>query len=413
MMPMRKRGAAEDRAALTEQHAVAVDEGNDAPATSPPRCGGAVVDWFSASPTLQRFVRSSWSVWAALVLVQLIFAVNINAVRYAVHFVDPFVLITLRELVATCVLVSVAHSGIDRRSHAHRLSGADWRWLVAAGLTGVLGHLGLVSYGIKRTSAVTATFFATTRPLFATIAAIGFGLESLAWHRVAGFVCGVLGIAIALEALWHPGQIFRSNRTDGYLALFASNCCYGCYLVLLKLILRRSVPLLLALSRIFYVGLVGLLVVGAFRVHTFGALAHAPLGVWLAGLWAGAIVSPIPYSLNGYAVQRCSPVVAAIFSNLEPPITATIAVLWLREHVTYAEVAGFVIVAAGVVLAAMGERAGEAAAPATSSVGEDAGGGELQPVAVGAPAVDAAPGAGRSPPAPATLTGPERLSVTV
>ena len=369
--------------------------------------------------------------YCALLAVQFIFAVNINAVRYATRFVRNIVVVTLRDCIATAVLVSLwelmlarpelfqrwnpistseeeesneitqdedrelqpissaaaspaavevascdspaggsnsavtpttrdaskseALAAARHREDRYALSSREWFLVAIAGLLGVCGHLYFVSLGIELTSAVVATVFASTRPLFAAVTSAVLGVDHFTPHRAVGFVLGLLGVMIAVE-LWNPPPL-RGTGSDvflGYLCLLTSNALYGSYLVVLKIALK-TLPTVLALSRMFIVGMVGIALIALMSIRDFGALGSAPFGVFLVVAFGGFVVSPLPYGLNGFAVRRVSPTIVALFSNVEGPITATIAVIFLGEHVSGFEVLGFAIAASGVLIASVGE----------------------------------------------------------
>jgi drug/metabolite transporter (DMT)-like permease len=154
------------------------------------------------------------------------------------------------------------------------------------------------------------------------------------------------------------------------MALLTSNACYGLYLIVLKLALLAKIPLPVFLSRVFLVGLIGLLVMfvvldvlslttGIQLLHRpggestlFATLIHAPWVVWVIATWGGLIVSPVPYALNGFAIRHVSPIVVAIFSDIENPLCSLLAILFLGEAISTWQIIGSAVVSIGVIVAA-------------------------------------------------------------
>ena len=312
-------------------------------------------------------------VYGALFLVQLIFASNIVLVRYATRFVPSLAVIIGRQIVCTLALfaVTLKHDGSQR----FNVQRCHWKYfLIPGGLLGVCGHLFLVSFGIQSTNAVTATIFATSRPLFSALTIIALGLGKPSKYKFAGLALGMLGETIAMQpwnmSLSGSGKS-GSTYTIGCIALGISNACYGMYLVVLKLAIVATIPLPLFLSRVFYVGLLGLIamlvVMDSLSLYNgthliarprgentlMEALWNAPPQVWAIAIFGGIIVSPIPYALNGFAIQYVSPIIVALFSNIETPICSALAVFFLSEAVSWHHALGGVIVAAAVLVAAM------------------------------------------------------------
>ena len=316
------------------------------------------------------------AVYGALFAVQLIFAVNIVLVRYATRFTPSLVIIVLRELVCTAMLRGVSEynsESITFHKKVNTVAPSYWKYfLIPGGLLGVCGHLFLVSFGIQSTNAVTATIFATSRPLFSALTILFLGLGRPSKLKYMAFALGLIGETIAVrpwEMTLKPGTE-GATFTIGLIALGFSNVCYGMYLVCLKLALVAKVPLPFFLSRVFQVGFFGLclimLVVDSVThvsgIHlinrprgeeTLGlALLNAPKEVWLIALWGGLIVSPVPYALNGFAIKYVSPITVALFSNIETPICTALAVVTLGESVGMHQAVGALFVSVAVIVAA-------------------------------------------------------------
>jgi drug/metabolite transporter (DMT)-like permease len=334
----------------------------------------------------------------ALLTVQVIFALNVVLVRWAVRETPNVLVILGREIVCTVVLTACAR--MHTPSSNFKVTREHWlRYFVPCGALGVCGHLFLVSYGIQETDAVTSAVFATSRPMFAAVVLAAFGMGQPNARLVAGLALGAVGVAVAVE-VWSllgvgPSSGQRAGKPNyaiGCLALLVSDASYGAYLVFLKRALQIAcIPLPLLLSRTFFVGLCGIialtLVIDGITAATGYPLLHIPTtcephgakcrylleciprvswSVWVVSTFGGIVVSPVPYALNGFAVQQVSPSIVALYSDIETPIIAWLAAVFLHEKLYATTVIGGAIVAVAVYVAAS-DAGGHGAAPSRAT----------------------------------------------
>jgi drug/metabolite transporter (DMT)-like permease len=123
---------------------------------------------------------------------------------------------------------------------------------------------------------------------------------------------------------------------------------YALFLVLQRPLLER-IPwrTLIAWSFVFGGGAV-LLVSLPTLLHL--DWAAVPDGAWWGIGYIVGIATVFAYSANTWAVRRSSPALVATYSTLQPVVAAGLAAAFLGERFGWAEAAGFVLIAGGLLL---------------------------------------------------------------
>ena len=197
-------------------------------------------------------------------------------------------------------------------------------------------------YALKFTTATTVALLFGTLPIFTAILARGSGVEHLStrfWIAALVSFCGV-----ALVAVGSGGSLSANLKGDA-LAVTGALTWAG-YSVAISPLMRRYSPF--RLSAVFLAGVtVPLALAGSHQLANqsfhFGAL------VWLG--FAFAVVGPLVITnlLWFTAIDWVGPSRASLFANLQPFLAAVIALLLLDETLTRLQLAGGLLIAAGIV----------------------------------------------------------------
>jgi drug/metabolite transporter (DMT)-like permease len=141
------------------------------------------------------------------------------------------------------------------------------------------------------------------------------------------------------------GQSLSGNVWGALLAI-AGAATWAGYSVALAPLMRRYSPF--RLSAIFLLGAAALLVVAGapqLREQNF----DLPASVWLTFVYA--VIGPLVITnlLWFTAIDWVGPSRASLFANLQPFLAAVIALLLLHESLTRLQLAGGLLIAAGIV----------------------------------------------------------------
>jgi drug/metabolite transporter (DMT)-like permease len=72
-----------------------------------------------------------------------------------------------------------------------------------------------------------------------------------------------------------------------------------------------------------------------------------PAGVWWAVVFIVLVPTALNYLINTWAVGRSSPSLAATYTTLQPLSAATLAYIFLAEHLGWAQLVGGLLIVAG------------------------------------------------------------------
>ncbi|MGQ0723196.1 MAG: DMT family transporter [Candidatus Eiseniibacteriota bacterium] len=277
---------------------------------------------------------------AALVLVQVSFAVHYVAAKVLLESIDPAAWSALRVLSAAAILLAV---------HATRpvaISGGDLARLAVYSLFGVVINQVCFIEGLARTTASHSALINTTIPVATLGFAVLLGKEKLRRAQASGIVLALAGVLTLL----------RLDDLDVDAAWFAGD--------LLTLLNAASFSLFLVLSRdtIRRVGSLpataGILCFGSLGVACWGGPAAArvdfaglPGTAWLIAAFIVLFPTVLAYFLNYWALARVDSSEVALFIYLQPVLAAGLSVIWLGEQVGTRLVVSSALVFLGVLFA--------------------------------------------------------------
>jgi drug/metabolite transporter (DMT)-like permease len=264
--------------------------------------------------------------YAALVLVQALFASLAVLGRLVLPVVGAGFLVTLRIFGAAVALALVAavRGGpwIKDRATLGRLA--------ASGLLGITLNQTLFLYGLEHTTAVNATILVTTAPVFTVLGSILLKLERPSPGKLAGIGLAGAG-AIYLVG---PDRITLDPAVAlGNFAILVGMICYAAYLHVSRPLVRRLDPVLVGAYVMSFAAL------GLLPVAVPSLLGAEPARVG-AGTWALVayiVLGPTvgAYFLNLWALRRASSNTVAAFIYLQPLFAAIgAAVLLPGERLT-------------------------------------------------------------------------------
>lgn len=287
-------------------------------------------------------MRSIRVVLAGLCVV-LLWASAFPAIRVAAPELGVIGLSVARLVVAAAALLALAPF-LKVRLPAAR----DIPLIVACAFLGMTAYQLLLNWGELGVPAGTASIIVAAAPLVSVgIAVVAFG-ERLSALAMVGSVVAIAGVA--LVCLARAGLSLSSS----VWIVVAAMVVQGIYHPLTRPLLRRYSGLEVATYGMVFGTIMTLPVV------PFGweRMLDAPASAWLAAVYLGLLPSALGFVLWGYAVARLPVATSTSLLYLVPPVAVLISWLWLWELPIVPELAGGVIVIAGVVVISQGDRLG-------------------------------------------------------
>jgi drug/metabolite transporter (DMT)-like permease len=284
-------------------------------------------------------VRRASPVDAMLLGTVLLWALNVTVTKYMFeHGWRPLAYGTIRY--AGAILVFWAFTWWRERSF--RIAREDL-WLV--GLAGAFifaNQVGFV-YAVKLANASTVALLLGATPIFMGLIALVLRLETLQstfWIGAAVTFAGV-----ALIALASGGGL--SGSLLGNLLAIGTAFTWACYSTSIAPLMRRYSPYRIS-SLVLAIGWVPLAAVGVHQVAH--EAFHFSALVWVAFVYA--VLGPLFLTniLWFTAIDRVGASRAALFGNLQPFFSVFFALILLGESLHGMEIAGGVLIFAGIAL---------------------------------------------------------------
>ena len=261
--------------------------------------------------------------------------------------IEPIIVASLRAIIGALTLILIVGLVQGQSILPAR---AEWRdWLVLGSLNGWIPNL-LAAYALSRLATGPAAMIQAASPLLTVLLAhLAFADERLTWQRGAGVVVGLVGTLMLIG----PKMFDGGAEAPAALAMLALASCYAIANIYTRQI-RAALPERLALGQQVVSALIATVIAlvwvgaGAFMP----ALPHAGA---LLGL--GVIATGLPILIFMRLIRGAGPTRASMTGYLVPVIAVAIGVVVLGEALTWNQLAGGLIVLAGVFIVTTAPRA--------------------------------------------------------
>ncbi len=251
---------------------------------------------------------------------------------------DPLALAQVRFVLASAGLLGILVARGEFRPARMR---GSWGALLLLGIAGTTVNQALFLVGLHRTTPAHAALLYAATPILVLTLAWARGQERPTLGRVAGVVLAFGGVAFLLLG---RGLTFEGQWLVGDAIVFVAVIAWAVYTARGKELIARLGALpatawAMALGTLVYlpVGVPALLRQDWTRVSAGG---------WLGLLYLALLTSVASYLMWSWALARVLASRVAVFTNLQPLVTALLAWLVLGEPLTL-----HFVVATGAVLA--------------------------------------------------------------
>jgi drug/metabolite transporter (DMT)-like permease len=264
------------------------------------------------------------AVRAALITVQVLFGINYLLSKNIVTVMSPAAWASLRTLAAFVIVAGLALFGRRRFPR-----GRDLALLAVAALFGVILNQALFLEGLSRTTVGRSALICSQIPTFVLFFSLVSGQERLSLRKGLGFLCGITGVAVLLEA---DRFTFAAATLQGDLLTVANAASFALFIVLGRRIMERHDPLA-ATAVVFFFGAVGMSLYGgpALLATDLAALGTA---TWASMVYVVVGATVVTYFLNLWAIKRAVATRVALYIFLQPVIAATLGVALRGEEIT-------------------------------------------------------------------------------
>ncbi len=258
-------------------------------------------------------------------------------VKWSLEYVSPYVLVTLRFLLASVILLPVAFLSARERFFTF----FPKPYLLLLGLINGVGYF-LQFVGQSLTTAINASLLLNTSVIFASIFSSLWLNEQLGPKKTMGILITFLGtILIVTEGRF---KHLSSGTTVGDLLCLSGGMAWGVYTVISK---KTSKPkensLLFTSTMLLYT----FLAVFTFSMPFFH-LKILPLKIWLSVLYISIFCTAIPFLLWYEGLKRIEASSSAVYLLFMIIVATILSIFFLLEPFTPMIGIGSLLVGGGI-----------------------------------------------------------------
>lgn len=295
--------------------------------------------------------------YLALLTTALVWGVAPPIIKYSLRFVTPVEFLTLRFFLVSLIILPVFLAKVKKQPFEKK----DWSLLILVALCGTTFTLGLIFWGLVKTSALDSAVIVATAPLMIVFGGAIFLKEIITKQEKIGLGLAFLGTLIAVASPLLNGLSFSSQHNlSGNILIFISNISWTAYSLLSKK-LSKKYPSFNITALSFFVGLVSFLPLFFYQrlalidyqksvnLPATSLFYISPKG--LPGIiYMSTLGSLIAYFTYTYGISLIEASEATLFAYLQPIFTAPLAFLWLKESVSKYFILGAILIIIGVFL---------------------------------------------------------------
>ncbi len=278
----------------------------------------------------------------SIILIVTIWGSASAVTKLAVESIPPYVFALLRNVVAAACLLLYYFIRKKNRPPSPPL---PWKKVIWMGLTGITFFYLFFNLSLYYTTAAAGALIQGFIPVAIILLSILFLKERLRQIQIAGILLSVSGVIMIGFVGSFTGA--RNAILGNTLMIFAV-LCWGFYTIISKSLQQYDAVQLTAMST--SIGTIGLIPAAAFQLWQHPQWSAISVNGWLSILYLGIFSSAVCYILYNKVLKVLSGVQVGNFMNFDPVVGALIAIIFLGEKVTVWQIAGGVLVLAGVIL---------------------------------------------------------------
>jgi len=280
-----------------------------------------------------------------ILVIMVFWAGNFIVVKGAIAILPPVAFTFLRYCLAAVTLLVL----LRWREGAVRLPRGDVLPIAVLGVIGFGCYQILWPVGLSSIPAGDSALLIATTPVLTALLAVAVGADALNPIKLLGAVVSLVGVGVVIGA--SQGLSLGASLGGDLLTLGAS-LCWAIYSVFGAGILRRHSPLATTTWAIvagtLFVAPVGLAQLARADLSGFG------WPVMLAIVYSGTIGAGFANVVIFHGVKLLGPTRVTSFQALVPALAVVLAGLFLREAIRPIQVAGGLVILAGVALVRRG-----------------------------------------------------------
>lgn len=280
----------------------------------------------------------------AALAVYIIFGINPNCSKAVVpEYISPEVYTAVRMLFG-CVGFWILALFTQRE----KVPWSDHKILMGGGVI-MAGTLLAFGRAFCYTSPCYVSLISATSPLIVMLMAAAFLKEPISWRKSVGVLIGICGAMFIVLFSW---KIDANASPLGLFLCFVNILFYAGYLLLTRTISKRYSPITMMKWMFLYGSIICVpIAIPMLSPETSPMLFHAvPASAYINLLIVLIFATVVSYLLLPLSLRMLRPTTVSMYSNLQPVVTACVAIALGQDIFTWNKPVALVLILAGVYL---------------------------------------------------------------
>ena len=263
--------------------------------------------------------------------------------KIALREVSPVSFAAIRTLISTAVMLSL----FLRREPDWRVKPRHLWSLLGLALLGTFANRIFWAAGMNLTTASNASLLSTTSPIFVLIVSFFLFRATVTRRSALGIFISFIGVSLVIQGDWLEWARGGGNFW-GDLCMLMASLTWAFFTVLAKFLMKeyssdKVTAYIMVIGSLLYLPFLG-------NEHPGGWGGVSALG-WVSVLYVALTGNLLAYLLWMRGIQNIGPLRTILYSYLTPVTAILLAVPFLNETLTLAQIGGALVVFAGVFLA--------------------------------------------------------------
>ena len=288
--------------------------------------------------------KSQWGGHLAALAVYIIFGINPNCSKAVVpEYIAPEVYTAVRMLFGC-----LGFWGLSLFAKCEKVPWKDQKVMIGGGVI-MAGTLLAFGRAFCYTSPCYVSLISATSPLIVMLMAALFLKEPISWRKSAGVMIGICGAMFIVLFSW---KIDANASPLGLFLCFVNIFFYAGYLLLTRAISKRYSPVTMMKWMFLYGSIICIpIAIPLLSPETSPMLFHAvPIAAYLNLLTVLVFATVVSYLLLPYSLKLLRPTTVSMYSNLQPVVTACVAIALGQDIFTWNKPVALVLILVGVYL---------------------------------------------------------------